>query len=137
MKIIAKLYLIEGTLRKSGADFAARVAMRERHSARLIKLLRRAVDHLLTRPILPKSDLGIALRYALGQLPAMETYLHDGAGRDRQQPARERDSPQRGRQEELAFRRQRRSRGACRGDLQLADQRPRSRREFPKRIYAT
>lgn len=78
LKIIAKLYLIEENLRQAGADPPARVRARERSAERLIRLLRRAVDHLLTRPILPKSDLGIALRYALGQLPAMETYLHDG-----------------------------------------------------------
>ena len=78
LKIISKLYRIEDTLREAGAAPAARVVMRERHSARLVKLFRRAVDYLLTRRILPKSDPGLALRYALGQLPAMETYLHDG-----------------------------------------------------------
>ncbi len=78
LKIIALLYGIEDTLRESGADAEARARIRQRLAAPKIRLLRRAVDHLLTRPILPKSDLGIALRYALGQLPAMEIYLRDG-----------------------------------------------------------
>ena len=54
--------------------------MRHRHSRPLIDLIKKAIDHLLrtNASILPKSPLGKALRYALGQWPSMQVYLENG-----------------------------------------------------------
>jgi transposase len=78
--IIGKLYGLEETLREHHADAAIRARMRQKHSAPLIKLLKEAIAHLLTNGshILPKSLLGKALRYALGQWPGMQVYLEHG-----------------------------------------------------------
>lgn len=80
LRIIGKLYGLEETLREQHADAATRARMRQKHSAPLIKLLKKAITHLLTNGshILPKSHLGRALRYALGQWPGMQVYLEHG-----------------------------------------------------------
>lgn len=78
LRIIAKLYLIEAGLRKHEASAEVRARVRRNQSRPLLKLLRKVFLYLLRRPILPKSGLGKALRYALGQWSAMETYLEDG-----------------------------------------------------------
>ena len=78
LKIIRQLYEIEDGLRRNKASRAERKRVRQNNSRYRIDLLRKSIDHLLTKSIRPKSRLGLALRYALGQWPAMETYLGDG-----------------------------------------------------------
>jgi transposase len=78
LKIIRQLYEIEDRLRRNKASPAERERVRQNNSRYRIELLRKAIDHLLTKSIRPKSRLGLALRYALGQWPAMGTYLGDG-----------------------------------------------------------
>jgi len=78
LRIIAKLYSIETPLRKYEASAEVRARVRHNRSARLIDLLEKAFKHLITTRILSKSSLGKALSYALGQWPAMKTYLEDG-----------------------------------------------------------
>ena len=78
LRRIAKLYRIETGLRDYDASAEVRARVRRNQSRSLLELLRKAFHYLLTRPILPKSGLGKALRYALAQWPAMQTYLEDG-----------------------------------------------------------
>jgi transposase len=78
LRIIAQLYCLETPLRDYEADAEVRARVRKNRSARLIALLEKAFKHLITTRILSKSSLGKALSYALGQWPAMKTYLEDG-----------------------------------------------------------
>jgi transposase len=80
LRVIGKLYAIEEDLRAEGASSQRRARMRAARSRRILKLLEKAIRHLLEKSgsILPKSALGKALRYALGQWPAMQTYLEYG-----------------------------------------------------------
>ena len=79
MKIYGKLYRIEATLRECRADRAAKERYRQRHSQPLLRLLDKANKHLLQKTkIRPKSRLGEAIRYALGQWDGASTYLAHG-----------------------------------------------------------
>jgi transposase len=78
LRIIAQLYCLETPLRDYEASAEVRARVRQNRSARLIALLEKAFKHLITTRILSKSSLGKALSYALGQWPAMKTYLEDG-----------------------------------------------------------
>ena len=78
LRIIAQLYMIETTLREHGADPAVRLRVRQNRSRVLIDLLEKAFKRLIATRIRPKSGLGQALQYALGQWPAMQTFLADG-----------------------------------------------------------
>ena len=80
LKVMGRLYGIEQTLREHQAPAEVRARVREGQSRRILELLKKATMHLLTRGagILPKSNLGKALRYAQGQWTDMETYLEDG-----------------------------------------------------------
>jgi len=79
MKIYGKLYRIETTLRECRADRAAKERYRQRHSQPLLTLLDKANKHLLQKTkIRPKSRLGEAIRYALGQWSGASTYLAHG-----------------------------------------------------------
>jgi transposase len=79
LKIYGKLYQIEATLRECRADCAAKERYRQRHSQPLLHLLDKANKHLLQKTkIRPKSRLGEAVRYALGQWSAAPTYLAHG-----------------------------------------------------------
>lgn len=78
LRIMAKLYRIETTLRDYQASAEVRARVRQNQSRPLINLLGKAFQYLLTRSILPKSGLGKALRYAMANWPAMQTYLEDG-----------------------------------------------------------
>jgi hypothetical protein len=55
-----------------------RIRVRRNRSRPLINLLGKAFKHLINTRIRPKSGLGQALQYALGQWPAMQTFLEDG-----------------------------------------------------------
>ncbi|MDA0766949.1 MAG: IS66 family transposase [Verrucomicrobia bacterium] len=79
LKIYGQLYQIETTLREIQADARAKERYRRRHSLPLLRLLDRANKHLLTKTrILPKSRLGQAIRYALGQWGGALTYIENG-----------------------------------------------------------
>jgi transposase len=78
LRIIARLYMLEKPLREYKADAVVRFRVRQNRSLPLIKLLDRVFKHLINTRIRPKSGLGQALHYALGQWPAMQTFLEDG-----------------------------------------------------------
>ena len=78
LRIIARLYMLETPLREYGADAAVRLRVRHNRSQPLIHLLEKAFKRLIATRIRPKSGLGQALQYALGQWPAMQTFLQDG-----------------------------------------------------------
>ena len=78
LRIIARLYMIETPLREYGADAAVRFRVRQNNSRPLLALLGKAFKRLINTRIRPKSGLGQALQYALGQWPAMQTFLEDG-----------------------------------------------------------
>ena len=78
LRIIARLYMLEKPLREYKVDAAVRLRVRQNRSRPLINLLGKAFKRLITTRIRPKSGLGQALQYALGQWPAMQTFLEDG-----------------------------------------------------------
>jgi transposase len=78
LRIIARLHMLETPLRKHGADAEVRFRVRRNRSRPLISLLERVFKRLINTRIRPKSGLGQALQYALGQWPAMQTFLEDG-----------------------------------------------------------
>ena len=78
LRIIALLYMIEKPLREYQADAAVRLRIRQNRSRPLIMLLEKAFKRPINTRIRPKSGLGQALQYALGQWPAMQTFLEDG-----------------------------------------------------------
>jgi transposase len=78
LRVIAQLYRIETPLREHGASAEVRARVRNNRSGPLIRLLEKAFKHLIITRIRPKSALGKALQYALGQWPAMSTFLDDG-----------------------------------------------------------
>ncbi|MEO7100601.1 MAG: IS66 family transposase [Luteolibacter sp.] len=78
LRIIARLYILETPMREYGADAAVRLRVRQNRSRPLVALLGKAFKRLINTRIRPKSGLGQALQYALGQWPAMQTFLEDG-----------------------------------------------------------
>lgn len=78
LRIIARLYLLERPLREHHAAAQVRIRVRRNRSRPLLNLLGKAFKHLINTRIRPKSGLGQALQYALGQWPAMQTFLEDG-----------------------------------------------------------
>ena len=66
-------------MRDHEAHEEVRVRIRNNRSRSLIVLLEKAVKHLREKGrIYSKTNLGKALTYAAGQLPAMHTYLEHG-----------------------------------------------------------
>ena len=80
LKHIQRLYQIEADLKEHEAPDEARARIRQAQSAPILRLLQRAILHLRQRcpKILPKSSLGKALDYALGQWSGMRVYLEHG-----------------------------------------------------------
>lgn len=79
MRQFARLYRIEAELRKNRAGPEQRAKRRRIESRPIFELLKKATLHLKQKSsILPKSPLGKALGYALGQLPLMETWIENG-----------------------------------------------------------
>ena len=75
----AHLYQIESKLRQDKAGPALRAAVRAAQSVPIHRRLKKFLDKLaLRRSILPKSLLGKAISYALGQWSRLEVYLTDG-----------------------------------------------------------
>ena len=79
LRQIGHLYHIESKLRQAKAGPALREAVRAAQSVPIHRRLKRFLDKLaLRRSILPKSLLGQAIAYALGQWSRLEVYLTDG-----------------------------------------------------------
>lgn len=80
LKHITRLYEIEADLKEHRASHEARARIRKAQSAPILRLLKRAMLHLRQKcpKILPKSSLGKALDYALGQWAGVQAYLEHG-----------------------------------------------------------
>jgi transposase len=73
--LIGELYAVERRLRD--ADPQTRLRGRAEHSRAILMRIRQWLDRTATR-VLPKSLLGEAIGYALGQWPILITFLEDG-----------------------------------------------------------
>ena len=79
LRQLAHLYQIEKQLRETQAGPALRETARAAHSRPIHRRLKKLFHKLASRrTILPKSNLGKAVSYALNQWPNLETYLSDG-----------------------------------------------------------
>lgn len=77
LRQIAGLYQIEKRLRKHKAGPALRTAVRASESAPILKRIKRAL--IIFKPrYLPKSKLGKAIDYALGQWQGLEVFANNG-----------------------------------------------------------
>lgn len=77
LKIINVLYRIEDQARDKGLNAEERALLRQRRARRVIRALRRRIDRtVLTER--PKSPVGKACLYALGQWTALLVYLDHG-----------------------------------------------------------
>ena len=80
LRLILELYRIERQLRRTGTFPACRALVRKSRAGPIVKELRRTI--LRQRQCgghLPKSKMGKALGYALGQWEQFERYLEEGA----------------------------------------------------------
>ena len=77
LRQIQHLYRVESDLRESRAGTRLRAAVRAAESRMVVQRFHRALVHLRSK-VLPKSLLGIAISYALGQWAGMTVYLDDG-----------------------------------------------------------
>ena len=77
IKLIAYLYQIEENLRQQNAGPALRDAIRASHCAPRLRLIRRYLEKIKSRHF-PKSLMGQAISYALGQWSGLDRYLADG-----------------------------------------------------------
>ena len=79
LRQLAHLYQIESRLRETRSSPVLREAIRAAQSRPIHQRLKKLFDKLtLRRAILPKSNLGKAITYALNQWPNLQTYLSDG-----------------------------------------------------------
>lgn len=80
LKQIGRLYEIERELGELNVSPKIRERVRQRRSAPILDLLKKAMLHLRQKStkILPKSALGRALNYALSQWDRMQVYLRHG-----------------------------------------------------------
>ena len=77
LRQIQHLYRVESRLREKKAGARLRAAARASESRMVVQRLHRALVRFRSK-VLPKSLLGIAISYALGQWPGMTVYLDDG-----------------------------------------------------------
>ncbi len=77
LRQIQHLYRVEAELRESQAGARLRAAVRAAQSRLVVQRFHRALLHLRSR-VLPKSLLGLAIAYALGQWDGLTVYLDDG-----------------------------------------------------------
>jgi len=79
LREIQHLYRIEKVLREDGAEPSSRKKVRNEQSRPILRELKKALIELRARPsVLPKSSIGKAIDYALGEWEWLETYLEDG-----------------------------------------------------------
>jgi transposase len=74
---IAELYAIEKQAREGGYSFEQRLELRRRESAPRLERLKEKIQ-ATRKAALPKSTLGKACDYALGQWPRLLTYVSNG-----------------------------------------------------------
>ena len=80
LKLIQELYRIERELRRTGTFPACRALVRKARAGPLVKELRRTIlNERQCGGHLPRSKMGEALGYALGQWEQFERYLEEGA----------------------------------------------------------
>jgi transposase len=77
LKIINVLYRIEGIARDNNLLFSQRQELRRARAARVVRGLKRRIDKTLQK-VRPKSPVGKACLYALGQWEALLVYLDHG-----------------------------------------------------------
>jgi transposase len=77
LSAIRELYLIERSLKESGADAAGRVTLRQEEAVPILNDLE-ALFGQLKELALPQSELGKAVHYALGQWPSIMRYTEVG-----------------------------------------------------------
>ncbi len=77
LRQLQHLYRVESKLRETGAGPNLRSAVRAAESRMVVQRFHRALLHLRSK-VLPKSLLGLALAYALGQWASLTVYLDDG-----------------------------------------------------------
>jgi transposase len=77
LRQLQHLYRVEAELRELRAGPRLRAAVRASHSRVIVERLHRALVRVQPR-MLPKSLLGEAIAYALGQWPTLTVYLGDG-----------------------------------------------------------
>jgi transposase len=77
LKIINVLYRIEGIARENSFCDEQRQLLRQRRSARVVRGLRRRIEKILQQ-VRPKSPVGKACLYALGQWESLLVYLEHG-----------------------------------------------------------
>jgi len=77
--MIRQLYQIEATARENDYTAAQRLALRQQQAAPVMTALKTYLDQQQqSGRVLPKSAIGIAIRYARGQWWKLERYLEDG-----------------------------------------------------------
>jgi transposase len=74
---IGRLYLLERHLRAAGADPPQRQARRQQEATPILATIHQKLVELAPT-VLPKSPLGKAVRYALGQWEYLQAYVEDG-----------------------------------------------------------
>jgi hypothetical protein len=77
LKIINVLYRIEGDAQKAGLDPGQRLLLRQKRARRVMAGLRRRLDATVAA-VRPKTPVGKACLYALGQWDALQVYLEYG-----------------------------------------------------------
>lgn len=78
LRQFALLYRIEERLRQAKAGPALRQAIRASESRMIHRRLHKVITRLAARNILPRTNLGKAIHYALGQWSNLELFLSDG-----------------------------------------------------------
>lgn len=78
VRAIDRIFAIERLAHKRELSAQQRHALRQERSAKRMELLKLRIERLLLE-VLPKSKLGKACTYALGQWPHMVNYLDDGS----------------------------------------------------------
>lgn len=78
VQTMAELYRVEDQARTGGLDAAGRLALRQDKSVPVMARLKSQIQRLQATA-LPKSALGRACHYALGQWERLEVFLSDGA----------------------------------------------------------
>jgi len=78
--MIQQLYKIEDHARKEKYTAAQRLELRQQKAAPIMTELKTYLDEEYdSKQVLPKSAIGIAIRYAIGQWWKIERYLEDGS----------------------------------------------------------
>ncbi len=87
LRQIGHLYRLEAVLRNAKAGPRLREAVRCAQSATIYRRIERTLAHLkMAGRYLPRSSMGKAIDYALGNFPLLGVYHRRWQGGDRQQP---------------------------------------------------